>query len=77
MAKYRVPLHTSASGTIDVETDETDPETIVEQALDEGIHGICAQCSGWGRDTSLEIGDEWEVVVNDETGLPDIYKLEE
>jgi len=22
---------------------------------------ICAQCSGWGRDHSLELGDDWEI----------------
>lgn len=72
MPKYRVSLETWAGGTIDVETDATDPEDILEEALAEGMPGICAQCSGWGRDHSLEIGDEWEPVLKTD-GTPTIY----
>ena len=63
--KYRISFVTSASGSITVETDETDPERIVEEAYAEGIPGICAQCSGWGRDHELEVGDEWDVDEDD------------
>jgi hypothetical protein len=74
MPKYRVPLTTYASASILVETDETDPEKILEEALGEGVPGICAQCSGWGRNHSLEVGDEWEPVQDVETGEPEIYE---
>jgi hypothetical protein len=73
VAKYRVPLSGYVSVSVTVETDETDPERIVEEALSEGVPSICAQCSGWGRDHSLEIGDEWEP-VEDEDGTPEVYR---
>jgi hypothetical protein len=76
MPKYRVPLTTYASATVTVETDETDPEKIAELALAQGVPGICAQCGGWGRDHSLEIGDEWEPVMNGKTEEPEVYKEE-
>ncbi|MFF5973668.1 hypothetical protein ACFY7C_19285 [Streptomyces sp. NPDC012769] len=66
--KYQVSFETSAGGHITVETDETDPERILEAAYEEGIPSVCAQCSGWGRDYSLEIGDEWDP-IEDEQGL--------
>lgn len=72
MAKYRVPVNGYASATIFVETDETDPEVIYELAMDEGVPGICAQCAGWGRKDSLEIGDEWEPVI--ENGEVVVYR---
>lgn len=75
MPKYRVPLSGYASATVTVETDETDPERILEEALQEGVPSICAQCSGWGRSHSLEVGDEWEP-VEDENGTPIVYEEE-
>lgn len=69
MTVYQVSFETWAGGHIQVETDETDPERIVEAAYEEGIPGLCAGCSGWGRDHSLELGDEWEVVKR-EDGTP-------
>lgn len=72
MTKYRVPFNTWAGGSITVDTDETDPEKILEEAYTEGIPSVCAQCSGWGRDFSLEIGDEWEE-NRDKEGRPVIY----
>lgn len=70
--KYEVSYVTSASGHITVDTDETDPELIIEAAYEEGIPSICTQCSGWGRDYSLEIGDEWDPHEDDKG--PVIYK---
>ncbi|MFG3509675.1 hypothetical protein ACGF5F_29705 [Streptomyces sp. NPDC047821] len=60
MAKKRVFLNGYASATITVETDKTDPGEIYEQAMNEGVPSLCAQCSGWGSSYSLEVGDEWE-----------------
>lgn len=73
MAKHVVPLNGYASATVTVETDETDPEKIVELALQQGPPGVCAQCGGWGRDFSLDIGDEWEPSYR-EDGTPEIYE---
>ena len=77
--KYRVPYNTWAGGTITVETDETDPEKIIELAYEEGIPFLCHQCSGSNmsfRNSSLEIGDEWEVSLHESgplKGQPMIY----
>lgn len=73
MAKYRVPLTGIADAMITVETDETDPEKILEKAYQEEFSTLCAQCSGWGRDFYLEIGDYWEPVEKKD-GTPRIYK---
>jgi hypothetical protein len=75
MAKYTVLLVSHANATVTVETDETDPERILEAAW-ENTPSICAQCGGWGRKFSLELGDEWEP-VEDENGNPTIYKEDE
>lgn len=40
------------------------------------IPGLCAQCAGWGREDSLDLGDEWEVAEK-EDGTPEIYNLDE
>lgn len=74
MTKYTVPLTGYANATVTVETDETDPETILELAYEKGAPDVCAQCGGWGRDFSLEIGDEWEPIRNDKTGEIEMYK---
>ncbi|MGN6128502.1 MAG: hypothetical protein ACTHON_18240 [Humibacter sp.] len=75
MPKYRVPMTTWANATVDVETDETDPEKIFELAT-EGAPSICAQCSGWGRKHSLEIGDDWEPATDEEGGAS-VYELKD
>lgn len=72
MAKYTIPLSGYASATLTIETDETDPENILEEALSAGVPGICAQCSGWGRPYSIDLGDEWEPVLRSD-GSPEIY----
>ncbi|MFJ6636608.1 hypothetical protein ACIQMR_35370 [Streptomyces sp. NPDC091376] len=73
MAKYTIPLNGYASATLTIETDETDPELILEEALNQGVPGICAQCSGWGRPFSIELGDEWEETRKPD-GTPEIYE---
>ena len=74
MAKYTVLLVTWANATVTVETDETDPERIAELAY-ENAPDICAQCGGWGRDFSLEIGDEWDTVPRSgDDPSPTIYR---
>lgn len=77
MAKWRVPLVSYANATVTVEApDDADPEEIVEAALMEGVPSICAQCSGWGRDYSIDMGDEWEPVGED-AEAPEVYKVED
>ena len=62
MPKYRVYLQTVASTTIEVEADSKD--AAIESALDQDMPTICAQCSGWGSDQSLELGDVWDISPN-------------
>jgi hypothetical protein len=73
MAKYTVPLTGWANIAVTVETDETDPEEIAELAQMEAGASLCHHCSD-SRNDSLEIGDEWEPVISDETGKPEITK---
>ncbi len=77
MAKYRIPMTTYASTSIEVETDETDPGKIVEAAYEQADYpSICAQCSGWGQKLELEIGDEWKPVpVSSDDPTPIVEKI--
>jgi hypothetical protein len=55
---------------LDKQIDELTVEDIDEIAQDlaftEGFPGICAQCSGWGRNNkSMDIGTDWEPDEND------------
>ena len=59
MPKYRVYLETIASTTIQVEA--ADKDEAYELAGAQGMPRICAQCSGWGNDQNLELGDVWEI----------------
>jgi len=72
MARYNVPLTGWANITVTVETDETDPEKIVQLALDEAGVSLCHQC-GSHTNHSLDIGDDWEAVRDRETGKPEVY----
>lgn len=73
MPTYRVLLTGHASATITITTDSTDPHEIAELALEEGVHGLCASCSGWGQTWSLDIEDGWEPVTKKD-GTPEIYE---
>lgn len=61
MAKYRVHLKTYASTSVTVEAD--DESDAIDKAYDESLPTICAHCAGWGKEYSLELGDEWEPSV--------------
>lgn len=41
-------------------------EYVADEAYQQGVPGICAECSGWGRSHSLEIGDEWTIPEDDD-----------
>ncbi len=65
--KYRVLIQTVASATVDIEVpdDVTDPDEIAERALSEGnLPTLCAQCSGWDKGFSLDLGD-WDITEHD------------
>lgn len=62
MPKYRVHLRTIAMTMVEVEADSKDDA--YDKALDAGMPQICAQCSGWGSDTNLELGDQWDLGEN-------------
>jgi len=56
MPKYRVYLTTTASATVYVEAEN--PDDAIDLAYEEGPAGICAHCSGWGQNWSVDLG-EW------------------
>lgn len=58
MPKYRVFLAAVANGSVEVEA--SDEEEAVELVFQEELPWICAQCSGWGRSYSMDLG-EWEL----------------
>lgn len=68
MPKYRVFFETTASLSVEVELDDEEIErhggdaksAAIEKAYDHIPGGVCAQCSGWGRKFSLDMG-EWEI----------------
>ena len=67
MSNYTVHFQQAVSLSLKVEADS--PEDAIETAHEEGIPGICAQCSGWGRNWSRD--DDGELVeesVDDEDG---------
>lgn len=77
MPKYRVFFATTASLSVEVELDDEEIErhggdaksAAIEKAYDAMPGDICAQCSGWGRNYSLELGEfeiETQRKVDDE-----------
>jgi hypothetical protein len=70
MAKYIAHFYATASATVTADV----PDDVAEQGAEEVSEWIqanasdgpslCAQCSGWGRKVSLELGD-FETVAND------------
>lgn len=59
MPKYMVNFVATASMTITVEAE--DAEAAIEAAHEDAPTGVCAQCSGWGQDFSLDLSGEWEL----------------
>ena len=55
MSKYRVPIQTLVTAYVTVEAeDETEA---IDKAFDK-VPYLCAQCSGWGQEHSMDLG-EW------------------
>lgn len=73
MPKYRVHFVQQSDVSMIIESDvviteengAADKEAILEEAYQEGVPSLCAQCSGWGRNYSRDLGDELEVVEDD------------
>ena len=59
MTTYQVLFTTSASTIVEVEADSPDE---ARELADEKFESpyLCAQCSGWGGQQNLELGDGWE-----------------
>lgn len=76
MVKYAVPMTTWASITVEVETDETDPEVIFEAAR--GAHEgttLCHRCAD-SRNSNLDVGDDWEPVRVGKDGPPEVTRID-
>jgi hypothetical protein len=56
--RYRVQWRTYAWAYTTVEAE--DEEDAIEQSFRNGYPTICAQCSGWGQEHSLELGEVWD-----------------
>lgn len=72
--KYTINLSAWASTSMDFETDETDPEKILEAFWEScpDTPTLCHQCSGGRRySQNLELSDDWEVDVFD--GKPAVH----
>jgi hypothetical protein len=59
MPLYRVYLQTVATTVIKVEADDKDDA--YEKAASGDLPSICAQCSGWGQETNLNLDGEWNL----------------
>lgn len=69
MAKYNVVITTSANGTVEVEADSPEEAAEMVRNGDADFPILCHQCTGFFRKNSLELGDEWEVVVEHDGAL--------
>lgn len=58
MATYKINMTQMASAEIEVEADSLDEA--IEAAYQEGVPSICAQCSGWGQKTGIDLSGDWE-----------------
>lgn len=62
--KYTINLSAWASTAVDFETEETDPERILEAFWDScpDMPTLCHQCSGGHRySQNLNLADSWEI----------------
>lgn len=60
MAKYTVYFTQTASTQVEVEADSFNDA--VDAAYNDLPRGLCAQCSGWGRDNGpgIDLSGDWE-----------------
>lgn len=69
MSLFNVHFEGMAEASVQVEVDvseldQGDIDAIAEVVRDvahrQGVPGLCARCSGWGRADSLSLPDDWE-----------------
>lgn len=76
MAKYAVYYRPSGSFIVTVEIPDSevpeDKDELVDKLIDEAYdivpYGVCAQCSGWGQNWSLDFGDSEVYSIEDSEG---------
>lgn len=74
MPKYRMYINGAYDGYVEFEsavviqpeTSAEDTERVVEDGYESGTFPtLCAQCSGWGRNFSISLGDEVNITLDD------------
>ncbi|MFD3333562.1 hypothetical protein ACFWV1_13080 [Streptomyces sp. NPDC058700] len=71
--KYRALLTQTASCVVEFDAPEdATPEQLREAAYEAETPTLCHHCAD-SRNASLNIDGEWELVVDDETGEPEIH----
>lgn len=66
MPEFRVHMSTVSSFSITVEAE--DYEAAIDKAYEEHSPSVCAQCSGWRQNWSLDIGDTLETDAVEQDG---------
>lgn len=69
MTKYRLFFSQTAGAYATVEADSLDDA--IERAYDELPSGVCAQCSGWGRNSGISLDGDW---ILDEEAANEDYR---
>lgn len=71
MPLFNVYFEGVASATVQVEVNVSEldqgnidaiAEVVRDVAYRQGVPGLCARCSGWGRADSLSLPDDWEAI---------------
>lgn len=71
--KYRAILLQTVSCVVEFEApDDATPKQLEVAALEAETPSLCHQCAD-ERNQSLNIGGEWDLMVDDETGKPEIH----
>jgi hypothetical protein len=72
--RYRAVLIQTASCVAEFEAPEdATPEQLQAAALSAETPTLCHQCASSDRNQSLNIDGEWELMVDDSTGKPEIH----
>lgn len=67
MTEFRVHMSAVSSFSITVEAEDYDEA--IDKAIEERSPDVCAQCAGWRRKWSLDLGETWEAdAVEDSDG---------
>ena len=77
MPKYRVALNARVSLSVTVEADNEDEAR--DAAYEKIPGGLCAQCSGWGREYSMDLEEfdvDEDVTASDGTVFSAVQQLE-